>query len=63
MRFGKQIRLAGAVVCIIGAVSNTLILTLIGLLSMASGVVLQVDNLDARLEALEPKQEEDDNVQ
>lgn len=57
MTFGGQIRLAGAVVAIIGAVSNTVILSALGLCIMAIGVTVQVDSLERRVAALEPKED------
>lgn len=63
MTFGKQVRLAGAVTCIIAAVTNTIVLNLIGLLAMFIGVVIQVDNLEQRLIALEPKGDNDDETE
>lgn len=62
MTFGKQVRLAGALICIIGAVTNTLVLNIIGLFAMFIGVVIQVDNLEQRIEALEPKEKEDEEA-
>lgn len=59
MTFGKQVRLAGAVVCIVSAVTNTTILSLIGLFVVFLGVILQVDNLERRIEDLEPKGEDE----
>lgn len=59
MTFGKQVRLAGAVVCIVGAVTNITILNIIGLLVVFLGVILQVDNLERRIEYLEPKGEDE----
>lgn len=57
MTWGKRIRLAGAVACIVGAVTHILLLNLIGLLVMFIGVVAQVDNLERRVEDLEPKED------
>lgn len=62
MTLGKHIRLAGAIACIVGAITNTLILNLIGLLVMFIGVVVQVDNLDRRIAALEPKGDTDEQA-
>lgn len=59
MTFGKQVRLAGAVVCIVGAVTNITILNIIGLLVVFLGVIFQVDNLERRIEDLEPKGEDE----
>lgn len=53
MTFGQHMRLAGAVVAIVGALTNLVILSVIGLCVMACGAVLQIDNLEARVKALE----------
>lgn len=54
MNLWKQIRLAGAVMCIVAAVTNTLVLTFVGLMVILIGMIGQID----RLERL---QEEKDN--
>lgn len=53
MTFGANVRLAGAVVSIIGAVANTAILSLIGVCIMAIGAILQIDALERRVKELE----------
>lgn len=61
MTFGQHMRLAGAVVAIVGAVTHLMVLSFIGLCVMACGAILQIDNLEARVKSLEPEKE-DDNV-
>lgn len=56
MTFGAQIRLAGAIVVIIGALTNVIVLNLVGLCIMGIGAVWQIDTLEKRVAALESKE-------
>lgn len=60
MTFGQHIRLAGAVVVIVAFFMHSLMLNLLGLVVMAIGVTVQVDALERRVAALEPKEDEDE---
>ena len=62
MTFGQHVRLAGAVVCIIAFFASSLLLNFIGLIVMAIGVVLHIDNLEKRVAALEPKEKDDEEA-
>jgi len=62
MTFGGQVRLAGAVVVIIGALANVIVLNLVGLCIMAIGVTIQVDKLEKRVAELEPKENTNDEA-
>ena len=62
MTFGGHIRLAGAVVSIIGAVTNTVILSVVGLCIMAIGAAWQIDALERRVAELEPKEQTDEKA-
>lgn len=55
----KHLRLAGSVVMIAGAFTNTILLTFIGFFIQYVGVVGGLDLVERRLEALEPKEEDD----
>lgn len=57
MTFGQQIRLLGAAFAITAAIINSMMLALIGLCTMATGVVLHIDNLEKRVKALEEPKE------
>lgn len=57
MTFGGHIRLAGAVAVIVAAFTNIMPLTLIGLCVMAIGTIWQIDSLERRVAALEPKED------
>ena len=58
MTFGGHIRLAGAVVVILSFFLKSMPLNLVGLMIMAIGVTVQVDSLERRVAALEPKEDE-----
>lgn len=60
MKLCQHIRLAGAVTCIIGAVTSMLIVTAIGLMLVSIGAIWQLDLLEARLSALEKGDETDE---
>lgn len=60
MTFGRHIRLAGAVVIIVAAFTNIMLLTMIGLCVMAIGAIVQIDSLEKRVAALEPKEDTDE---
>ena len=62
MTFGGQVRLAGAVVVIIGALANIVVLNLVGLCIMGIGTVWQIDALERRVVALEPKENTNDEA-
>lgn len=62
MTFGGHIRLAGAVVSIIGALMNILVLSLTGVMIMALGAIWQIDSLEKRVSALEPKGDDDEQA-
>lgn len=57
MTFGGQVRLAGAVVVIVAFFTNTIALTFLGLCIMAVGATWQIDALEKRVAALEPKED------
>lgn len=63
MTFGGQIRLAGAVVSIIGAITNIVVLSLVGLMVMAIGAIWQIDTLERRVNALESKGNSNDETE
>lgn len=60
MTLGQHIRLAGAVTCIVAALLNNLLLNFLGLMVVAIGMVVHIDNLERRLQALESKGATDD---
>lgn len=60
MTFGAQVRFAGAVVCIVGAFASSATLSLIGLTIIAVGSMWQIDSLERRVQALEPKEKNDE---
>lgn len=60
MTLGGHIRLAGSVVVIVAFFTHSLVLNLLGLCIMAIGVTVQVDGLEKRVMALEPKENDDE---
>lgn len=62
MTFGGQVRLAGAITVILSAMFHTAILTFVGIAIMAIGATWQIDGLERRVAALEPKEKDDDEA-
>lgn len=63
MTFGGHIRLAGAVVVILSFFLKNMALNFLGLMIMAIGVTIQVDSLERRVAALEPKEKDNDETE
>lgn len=62
MTIGQHIRLAGAVTCIIAVLLNNLLLNFLGLMIIAVGVVVHIDQLEKRVQALETKGVDDEEA-
>lgn len=55
----KHIRLAGAVTCIVGAIMGNVMLSFIGLMIVASGVIGAVDRIERIMDTLTKKEDDD----
>lgn len=55
MTFGGHVRLAGAIVAIIGAILSMPMLSLVGFALVAVGAIWQIDGLERRMAEIEAK--------
>lgn len=62
MNIWEHVKLAGAVLCIIAAFMNSLLLNFVGLMIAALGVMGHVNQLEYRLKLLELKGEKDEET-
>ena len=63
MSFGQHIRFAGAIMTIIGTLSNTGLVTFLGFMIIAIGIVVHLDNIEHRMRILEEKNEKTETTE